>query len=254
MRGRCVRNSFAHRRRAPGAGFAKTALWDLCSQLCQSTMSWNYRFRVEGAHHIPLHGPAIFIANHQSYLDPVIHGLAAGDRAPRPMAKESLFRNPIFGGLLRALNCISVRTAGGNRDAFRAALEELDAGRTVMIYPEGTRSHDGSVQEFRRGVELLARRASAPIVPMGIDGAFDVWPMGQKLPRWHGRIWATVGRPIPPDAQALLFQDAQTGLDELRRQVEELMQNCRMRLRANSGGRFPAWGLADAQGVSHALP
>ncbi|MSQ90021.1 MAG: 1-acyl-sn-glycerol-3-phosphate acyltransferase [Phycisphaerales bacterium] len=211
-------------------------------------MSWQYRFRVEDPHHVPRRGPAIFIANHQSYLDPVIHGLAAGDRAPRPMAKEELFHNPIFGGLLRCLNCIPVRSDGGNRDAFRSALEELAAGRTVMIYPEGTRSPDGSVQTFRRGVELLARRAQAPIVPMGIDGAFDVWPLGTRLPAWRGRIWATVGCPIAVADQADLFADPQSGLIELRRRVVELMQNCRMRLRANSGGTFPVQGLADESG------
>jgi len=240
-----VRNSFAHRRRAPGAGFVKTAFWDACSQVCQSALSWRYRFRVDGAHHVPRHGPVIFIANHQSYLDPMIHGLAVGDRAPRPMAKQSLFRNPIFGAVLRGLNCIAVRSEGGNRDAMRSALEELAAGRTIMIYPEGTRSFDGSIQEFQRGVELLARKSAAPIVPIGIDGAFDVWPNGATRPKLTGRIWAAIGPAIPPHEHAALFADSKTGLAELRRRVCSLMMHCRSRLRQNSSGTYPAMGLAD---------
>ncbi len=241
-----MRNSLAHRRRAPGAGLLKTAFWDACSQVCQSFLSWRYRFRVEGAHHIPSRGPIIFVANHQSYLDPMIHGLAAGDRAPRPMAKDGLFRNPIFGSVLRALNCIPVRSDGGNRDAVRSALEELAAGRTVMIYPEGSRSPDGSVKEFRRGVELLARKSGAAIVPMGIDGAFDVWPSSQALPSWSGRIWVTVGAAIAPQQQAELFAEGEAGLAELRRRVCELMRQSRNRLRTRSGGTYPLPGIADA--------
>ncbi len=242
-----MRNSFAHRRRAPGAGFAKTAFWDACSQVCQSALSWRYRFRVEGAHHVPRHGAVIFIANHQSYLDPMIHGLAVGDRIARPMAKEELFRNPIFGALLRALNCISVRSDGGNRDAVRTALDELAAGRAIMIYPEGSRSPDGSIKEFRRGVELLARKSGAPIVPMGIDGAFDIWPTGSKAPRLRGRIWAAIGPVISPAESATLFADAPAGLEEIRRRVNQLMQHCRMRLRSHSSGVYPAIGPADEQ-------
>lgn len=240
-----MRNSLAHRRRAPGAGFVKTAFWDACSQVCQSALSWGYRFRVEGAHHVPRNGPVIFIANHQSFLDPMIHGLAVGDRAPRPMAKQELFRNPLCAAVLRALNCIPVRSDGGNRDAVRSALEELAAGRTIMVYPEGSRSPDGSVKDFRRGVELLARKSGAPIVPMGIDGAFDVWPSSRKLPFWSGRIWASIGAPISPSECSGLLADPELGLKELRARVIALMRECRARLRARSGGKYPAQGVAD---------
>ncbi len=240
-----MRNSFAHRRRAPGAGFVKTAFWDGCSQFCQSILSWQYHFRVEGSSNVPLTGAAIFIANHQSLFDPVIHGLAVGDRAPRPMAKEELFKVPLFGSILRGLNCIRVRSDGGNREAIRIALDELAAGRTVMIYPEGTRSSDGAVHAFRRGVELLARKSQAPIVPMGIDGAFDIWPTGRRLPRARGRIWAAIGDPISPVEHMALFADPDAGLVQLQQRVTTLMRHCRTQLRRGSGGAFPAPGAAD---------
>jgi len=240
-----VRNSFDHRRRRPGYGLLRTAFWDACAQVCQSTMSWRYRYRVEGAHLVPKTGALIFIGNHQSYLDPVIHGLAVSDRPSRPMAKEELFRNPIFGAVLRAVGAIPVRPERGNRDAFRAALAELEAGRTVMIYPEGGRSMDGSVQPFQRGVELLARKSGAAIVPMGIDGAYDIWSPHASLPTWNGRIWAAIGTPIDPAQQAILFQDVEAGLEELRSRVRALMLRCRSQLRARSDGAFPAHGVAD---------
>ncbi len=245
VRGRCVRNPFAHRRRAPGAGFLKTAFWDTGSLLCQCVVSWQYHFRVEGAANVPRTGPAIFIANHQSLFDPVIHGLAVGDRAPRPMAKQELFRNPLFGAVLRGLNCICVRSSGGNREAIGIALDELTAGRTVMLYPEGTRSSDGAVKDFRRGVELLARKSRAPIVPMGIDGAFDIWPTGQSLPHARGRIWAAIGEVITHEAQEKLFADPTAGLSELQRRVTTLMQHCRAQLRRSTAGAYPSHGAAD---------
>jgi 1-acyl-sn-glycerol-3-phosphate acyltransferase len=208
-------------------------------------MSWRYRYRVEGAHLVPKTGALIFIGNHQSYLDPVIHGLAVSDRPSRPIAKEELFRNPIFGAVLRAVGTIPVRPERGNRDAFRAALAELEAGRTVMIYPEGGRSMDGSVQPFQRGVELLARKSGAAIVPMGIDGAYDIWSPHASLPTWNGRIWAAIGTPIDSAQQAILFQDVEAGLEELRSRVRALMLRCRSQLRARSDGAFPAHGVAD---------
>jgi len=240
-----VRNSFDHRRRRPGYGLLRTGFWDACAQVCQSAMSWRYRFRVEGAHLVPRSGALIFIGNHQSYLDPIIHGLAVADRAARPMAKAELFRNPIFGAVLRAVGTIPLRSESGNRDAFRAALGELEAGRTVMIYPEGGRSLDGSVQPFARGVELLARKSGATIVPMGIDGAFDVWSPHASLPQWNGRIWAAVGSPIDPVQQAELFRDVDAGLEQLRARVRRLMLRCRSQLRARSDGQYPARGVAD---------
>jgi len=240
-----VKNSFDHRRRRPGYGLLPTATWDVCAQVCQSVLSWRYRYRVEGAHLVPRTGPLIFIGNHQSYLDPMIHGLAVADRAPRPMAKAELFRNPVFGAVLRAIGTIPLRSEGGNRDAFRAALGELEAGRTVMIYPEGGRSLDGSVQPFQRGVELLARKSGAAIVPMGIDGAYDIWSPHASLPTWSGRIWATIGAPIDSTQQATLFRDVDAGLAELRSRVRKLMLRCRSQLRARSDGEFPARGVAD---------
>ena len=227
-----------HARRTPGLGKARLAFWDFSSGSCAVVLSLLYRYRVEGLEHVPRTGPAIFIANHQSLLDPVIHGMAVTYRAPRPMAKESLFRNPALGAILRGLGCISVREDGGsNRDSMRAALEELAANRCVMIYPEGTRSPDGEVKPFQRGIELLVRKSGAPVVPMGIDGAFDIWPTGRRLPRLRGRIWTTIGEPIGADELARLFADPARGLDALRDRVDALVQRCRSRL---SGGSAEA--------------
>ena len=215
----------------------RVAQWDLAVCACQAAMSWRYRFRVEGRWRIPHTGPVIFVANHQSLLDPMIHGIAVTDRAPRPMAKESLFRNPLLGLVLRRVGCISVREGGGNMDAIRTGLDELAHGRTVMLYPEGTRSVDGEVKPFRRGVEFLLRKSNAAIVPMGIDGAFQVWPRGQKWPQWNGRIWAAIGEPIPEEERDQLLSEPDAGLETLRLRVERLMRHCRGRLGAASGCR-----------------
>ncbi len=228
---------FDHRRRAPGRGIVRVAGWDFGSLLCDGVLSLLYRFRVEGRHNVPRTGPVIFVANHQSLLDPMIHGIAVTDRAPRPMAREGLFRNPALGAGLRAISCIMVREEGGNMETMRLALEELRMGRTVMLYPEGTRSADGEVHEFQRGVQLLVRRSGAPVVPMGIDGAFAIWPRTQRLPYFSGRIWAAIGEPIFQTEWERDFAHGAEGLEALRRRVECLVLQCRSRLaRFNRSG------------------
>ncbi len=215
-------------------------LWDLGVAFCQAALAWRYGLRIEGREHIPTTGPVIFVANHQSLLDPMIHGVAATARAPRPMAKESLFRIPLLGWFLKEVGCISVREQGANRDSLRAALDELLAGRTVLLYPEGRRSDDGEVKAFQRGIEFLLRKSNASIVPMGVDGAFAAWPRSQKYPAWRGRVWAIIGPAIPPNEVERLLVDPAAGLASLRDRVDSLMRQCRARLadRAGSGDQL----------------
>ena len=221
-----------HAARCPGNSHARIAFWDLGAFCCHVFLAWCYGLRIQGRENIPIKGPVVFIGNHQSLLDPMAHGVAVTDRAPRPLAKESLFANPLFGAALRGFGLIPVREGGSNRDSLRIALEELAGGRTVMLYPEGARSVDGEMKQFRRGIEFLLRKSRATVVPMGIDGAFDAWPRSRRLPKWKGRVWVAIGRPISPERIESLFVDPVVGLAEIHSQVEALMLRCREQLRA----------------------
>lgn len=139
------------------------------------------RLEVEGLDHIPGAGPFLLIANHQSYLDPILIQAVV----PRPvytMAKSTEFSNPFIGAVLKRLKSFPVRRFQIDPQAVRIVLRHLEAGRGVGIYVEGERSWDGRLQAPRLGTLRLLLKAGVPVIPCGISGAYDVWP------RWHRRI------------------------------------------------------------------
>lgn len=230
-------------RRVPGRRPVETLWWDLGCWLTEVYLRLAHRFRVVGRERIPETGPLIFISNHQSYLDPMIVGCAVRRRQFTAIAQEGLFRFRPFGWLLRSYGTIAISRGAGDAGAMRAALAELAAGRCVLVYPEGTRSSDGAMQPFRRGVLLLQRKAGVPIVPLGLDGASEVWPRGRSRPRLGGRTRVEVGDPIA--AERLAATDPVAALALLEREVDRLRLRARSALRAETGGRFPPPGPGD---------
>ena len=135
------------------------------------------RVSYHGLAHAGAHSPCIFIANHQSMVDIwVMLGLVPPNT--RFLAKRELFRIPIFGWALAATGCIAVNR-GNRTEAIRSlglAAERIRSGRSVVLYPEGTRTRHGSLQPFKKGAFHLALEAGVPIVPVAITGSFHVMP------------------------------------------------------------------------------
>jgi 1-acyl-sn-glycerol-3-phosphate acyltransferase len=233
-----------HQRRAPGLGFWRTLWWDTCRFPCHLAYTLLWDLRVEGAKHIPHEGPAIVVANHQSFLDPPAHGIALRDRPFRPLARASLFRTRIGGAWLRSVGVIPLKDDGGDAAAIREALDSLKQGRVVLIYPEGSRSEDGAMMPFEAGVSLIVRRAKVPVVPAAIEGAFDAFPRGTSIPR-PGRIAVRFGPAIPAAEASALFRDARAGLAELHCRIDALRLQCRDDLRRRTRGRLPRPGPGD---------
>ncbi|HTY79594.1 MAG TPA: lysophospholipid acyltransferase family protein [Candidatus Bathyarchaeia archaeon] len=145
-------------------------------------MRWWFGLRVTGAEHVPPEGPALIVSNHQSVLDPPIIGGAA----PRQiyfMAKAELFRIPLFGRLIKALNARPVRREGSDPRALKEAARLLDEGKALLVFPEGTRSLDGSLAEAKPGVGMLAVMSGAPVVPAYVSGTLEALPKGAARPR-----------------------------------------------------------------------
>lgn len=224
-------------RRVPGRGAIAVAWFDLWESLFELLVRVVHRLRVDGKHHIPRTGPAIFVSNHQSFLDPVANGVAVQDRQFTAIARRSLFRFPPVGWLLRSWGAIAIDEKRGEAESLRAALGELAAGRCVLIYPEGTRSEDGRLQPFRRGFMLLQRKSGADVVPMAIAGSIDVWPKGKSLPGLTGRVQVKVGAPILASELAAMGADA--GLERIRLEVSRLLDEANDELRRRTGGRWP---------------
>jgi len=148
---------------------------------------------------IPQDGPVIFAANHISNADPVVIGswlVSQQDRRLHWMAKREIFEWPVIGWLATHSGIHPVDRSGADMDAWRFARWVLDAGQPLFVFPEGTRSPDGVLQEAKDGVAMLALRTNAQIVPIGITGSDLVWPKGRPLPWPGGRITVRVGRPF----------------------------------------------------------
>lgn len=153
-----------------------------------------FLLRSTGTHHLPAEGGALLAANHASFLDPVFVG-AACPRQLRFMARDTLFRNRAFSGLITALGAFPVRRGGVSKEAFRAAIDLLRGGSLVLLFPEGTRTPDGLVHPFKTGVSMLAERSGVPVVPVAIEGSYRVWPRHRALPR-PARVRVRFGEPL----------------------------------------------------------
>lgn len=190
--------------------------YDVVVALVQPLMSVLVKRDFQGLDHIPRDGGVILAANHVSVADPFAVGLFVHEagRRPRFMAKASLFRLPVAGSLLRALGQIPVHRYSANaRLSLTAAADAVRAGEVVVIYPEGTTTHDPDFwpMKARTGVARLAIETGAPVVPLGQWGAQQF--LGRRgrfrpLPRKTLRLCA--GAPVQLSAWAGAKMDART--------------------------------------------
>lgn len=142
----------------------------------------------------------IFMANHQSMYDiPALMATTPGQG--RFMAKRGLFQIPIFGWSLKAGGFIPVdrQDRSSGEQTFKVALERLQAGHSLLIFPEETRSRDGALLPFKRGGFLLALKTGFEIVPVGIRGSREARARGSNIVR-PGKIVVQYGAPVDPAA------------------------------------------------------
>jgi len=118
--------------------------------------------------------------NHQSYLDPVLCGVALKRRLYF-LARDSLFRNKLFALLIYSLNTIPVKLDSADVSSMKKVISKLKEGMGVCLYPEATRTSDGKIKQFKPGFGFLCRRGQAAVVPVLIDGAFECWPRHKKI-------------------------------------------------------------------------
>lgn len=158
------------------------------------------RIKLEGAlDAIPKEGPIILAANHASNLDPLVMAAIVLPKVGRRfqwLGKKELFAWPVLGWVARNGGVHPVDRATADVEAFRLARRILDEGHILFVFPEGTRSADGRLQEARDGTSVLALRTDAPILPVGIAGSHGVWPRGQKLPHPGGHVTVRIGTPF----------------------------------------------------------
>jgi 1-acyl-sn-glycerol-3-phosphate acyltransferase len=159
--------------------------------------------KVEGREWVrELERPVIFAANHSSHADTslILHALTdrARDRTVVAAAADYWFKRPMLGNLVSLfLNTFPFSRTGGAQAQLHSSSQLLKSGWNLVLFPEGSRSPDGRIQEFKPGVGHLANETGTPVVPMHIRGAHQIMPRGQKIPL-PGAARVRIGKPMSP--------------------------------------------------------
>jgi 1-acyl-sn-glycerol-3-phosphate acyltransferase len=214
------------------------------------------KLRMEGRENIAQDHPQIIACNHTSHIDPLIAGYSAGLETAF-LAKEEVFRASRFlGWLIRKYHSYPVNRGAGDVAALRKCSELLGQKRTLVLFPEGTRSKPGNLQPLRPGVAMLAIMNNVPIVPAFISGvrrSFVPWIVDPDIIRYQQRtqpgsfrfrlasLWDSsvrifFGRPLCPDG----FQRSKDDYRRLTEQLHHAMLELEQRFAlVNAGNTIP---------------
>ena len=159
--------------------------YKVCTVIVRFVLLFVFRLKFVGRENLPKEGGVIVAFNHTSNWDPVVAGLSC-PRKLRFMAKEELFKNPVFGALIKALGAFPVHRGRGDIGAIKSSLKILSEGEVMLMFPEGHRIKDGRRVKAKPGVALIAQRAQVPVVPVCISGEY----------KWLHKVTVTYGNPI----------------------------------------------------------
>jgi 1-acyl-sn-glycerol-3-phosphate acyltransferase len=188
-----------------------------------ATLGWS--LRVAGGKHMPKSGPCLVVANHQSFFDPVFVGMS-GRRALTYLARHSLFRNKWMAKLISFYGAVPVNQAVG-KEGLNAVIAAIGRQEAVLIFPEGSRTPDGQIHEMMPGITLIIKKVDCPIVPVGIAGAYDAWPIQKKLPKLNPLFFGDQGRSV-----AVSFGEPFSTAELQKKPREEMLAEIDRRIRA----------------------
>lgn len=183
---------------------SRNAVWFSAQLLLRLVFTLFFSYRSRHLERIPEAGGGLILANHQSYLDPLLIGLPM-HRPVSFIARDSLFRIPIIGWILKLTYVMPINRDSAGTESVREGVRRMKAGYLVGIFPEGTRSTDGKLGKIKPGFVALARRSKLPIYPVGIAGAYRVMPKG-GLRIFCRKVRVVYGEPIPAEQVQALAQ------------------------------------------------
>jgi len=182
-----------------------------------------FDYRVVGVEKLQFSGPAIIACNHISFLDPPMVGIAF-DETIYSFARKTLFDHPIAGMILRSWQVLAVDRDKPDAASLKTTIRLLREGNKVLMFPEGTRSHDGVPQSAEAGVGLFIAKGRAPVLPVRLFGTFEAYPRGAKTLR-PARVTLVVGDLWQPDLKSYTETGKelyQALADEVMHRIEEL--------------------------------
>lgn len=209
-----------YRKRMPGRPLWRLLAWQFLQQTAKLLLMVLYRAKHFGSDNIPLEGPVFMVANHQSFYDPILMGLGASKRHFYSLGRSTLYEKKWAAIMGSLTNSIPVEQGAGDVKAMKKCIEVLKDNQALMLFPEGARSLDGGVKKFETGAMLIIKRAKPQVVPVAIEGPFDIWPPGQKRPKLRGRMGIMYGDPIP--AETLTAMKPEDAMEMLRQRVDEM--------------------------------
>lgn len=192
--------------------------------ICWLSFKIFFHLEIFGRENFPDKGPVIVAPNHVSFLDPVIVGVGAA-RKLNYLARDTLFRFRPFAKILYLLNVSPLKRETGDVNAFKSSLNKLSEGKALLIFPEGTRSRDGNLQEAKSGIGFLQVSSGAVVVPCYIKGSMEAWPRHAKFPKFS-RVSVYFGRPLRFDGEfrgtkkekyLYITQEVMRGIEELKK-------------------------------------
>lgn len=153
-----------------------------------------YRHKIYGADNF-YPGAALLAANHSSFYDPPLLAISTPYEV-HFMARKTLFDTPGFGALIRSLNAHPVSGKAQDVAVFKTIVRLMKEGKKAIIFPEGTRSRDGTLQPIKPGAALLIFKTGAAVIPAYLHGTFQIWPSGKKFPKLWGKTACVFGKPL----------------------------------------------------------
>jgi 1-acyl-sn-glycerol-3-phosphate acyltransferase len=206
-------------------------VYDFSRFICRLWLLFYFQLRVHGMQNVPRHDGMLICANHQSVLDPIVIGCAFPRRS-NYLAKKTLFGIWWLAWFLKQVDTISIDRDGMGIAGMKETLRRLRRNESVLLFPEGSRTHDGNLQPLMSGFVALAKRVDLPLLPVGLDGPFACWPRGSSFPRM-GMVHVVFGKPIEPEEIRGLDDDQITRLLEQR--IRVCFDEARQRVRALAG-------------------
>jgi long-chain acyl-CoA synthetase len=204
--------------------------WYLVSRLLQVIALDRFDLKVSGLEKLPKRGPYIISSNHQSYLDPLIlAGVMPGEVFYRLFAvgTSDIFGKGFMRRLARSIKTVVVDPDANLIPAMRAGAFGLRHGQSLILYPEGERSIDGTPRIFKKGAAILSIHMQVPIVPLAIDGFYDAWPRSKPFQGFKP-VKMVFGAPILPPPESEASEQAYEKLTaELKARVVEMWEGLR---------------------------
>ena len=194
-----------------------------------------YRHRIYGLDHY-YDQAAIIASNHTSNYDPPILAISWPDEV-HFLARESLFKNGLFGGFIRRLNAHPVSGDAGDIVVFKLINNLLGTGKKIILFPEGTRNKKNELGVLKPGIAMLVSRSKTAVIPAYVHGTFSIWNRSKKFPKLWGKTACVFGTPIL--WEQFVHLDKKEGQNALTAKLAESINSLRAWYEAGAKGTPP---------------